>query len=49
MIREPGDLPKMLKSFHIVGSDGDEGKVPATDLFVVGTFLFFAKQFKEEY
>ena len=34
----------MLKSFHIVGSDGDEGKVPATDLFVVGTFLFLKKK-----
>lgn len=40
MIREPGDLPKMFTSSHNLGSGGDDGKVPTTDLFVVGTLLF---------
>jgi len=41
MIRKPGDLPKMLTSFRSMESGGDDGKVPTTVLFVVGTFLFF--------
>ncbi|SPF53039.1 hypothetical protein SBF1_630004 [Candidatus Desulfosporosinus infrequens] len=40
MIRKPGDLPKVLTSSHNVGSGGDDGKVPTTEIFVVGTFIF---------
>jgi hypothetical protein len=37
MIRKPGDLPKMLTSSCDAGSGGDDGKVPTTKVFVVGT------------
>ena len=38
----------MFKSFHIVESGGDDGKIPTTDLFVVGIFNFISTIFKEE-
>ena len=39
----------MFKSFHIVESGGDDGKVPTTDLFVVGIFYFSTTIFEEEF
>jgi len=30
----------MMTSSHKLGSGGDDGKVPTTDLFVVGTLPF---------
>ena len=30
----------MFTSSHFLGSGGDDGKVPTTDLFVVGTLVY---------